>query len=111
MRLALFLMGQETDTFNPSPTTLEDFERFGIYHGQEILEKLRGNGTVGGFIEAVESSEIDIEIVPLTRGWAGCGGRITTESLRYFEDRLRRDLRSAGRARWPRDAPSRRLFR
>jgi microcystin degradation protein MlrC len=97
MRLALFLMGQETDTFNPSPTTLEDFDAFGIYEGNEILDKLHANGTVGGFINAVDASDVAIEIVPLTRGWAGCGGRITIENLRYFEDRLRRGLESAGR--------------
>ena len=96
MRLGLFQMGQETDTFNPSPTTFEDFEGFGIYQGQEILEKLRGNGTVGGFIDVVEAAGRDIEIVPLTRGWAGAGGRITTDALRFFEDRLRKDLESAG---------------
>ena len=89
MRLALFQMGQETDTFNPSPTTFEDFERFGLYEGQEMLDNLRGNGTVGGFINVVEASDADIEIVPLSRGWAGAGGRITTEALRFFEDRLR----------------------
>src|SRR3954452_21790840 len=96
MRLALFQMGQETDTFNPSPTTFEDFERFGLYEGQEMLDNLRGNGTVGGFINAVEASTADIEIVPLSRGWAGAGGRITTDALRFFEDRLRRGLHSAG---------------
>ena len=52
-----------------------------------------------------------IEIVPLTRGWAGCGGRITIEALRYFEDRLRRGLESAGRDRWACDAPAWRLCR
>ena len=35
MRLALFQMGQETDTFNPSPTTMHDFASFGLYEGQE----------------------------------------------------------------------------
>ena len=96
MRLALFQMGQETDTFNPSPTTLEDFERFGIYEGQEILDNLRGNGTVGGFINAIEASGADIEIVPLSRGWAGAGGRITTEALALLRGSPAADLQSAG---------------
>ena len=34
--------------------------------------------------------------MPLSRGWAGAGGRITTEALEFFEDRLRRDLAAAG---------------
>jgi len=96
MRLALFQMGQETDTFNPSPTTMHDFEAFGLYQGQEMLDRQIGNGTVGGFLIAVEQSDKDIEIVPLSRGWAGANGRLDTESREYFEDRLRKDLAAAG---------------
>ena len=96
MRLALFQMGQETDTFNPSPTTMHDFASFGLYEGQDVFDKQRGGGTVGGFLIAVEDSDTDIETVPLSRGWAGAGGRITTDALEYFEDRLRQDLTAAG---------------
>jgi len=96
MRLALFQMGQETDTFNPAPTTMHDFASFGLYEGQDVFDKQRGGGTVGGFLIAVDDSDADIETVPLSRGWAGAGGRITTEALDYFEDRLRRDLAAAG---------------
>jgi len=96
MRLALFQMGQETDTFNPSSTMMHDFEGFGLYEGQELLDKLVGSGTVGGFQVAVKDAAADIEMVPLSRGWAGAGGRITAEALRFFEARLRRDLAAAG---------------
>ena len=70
MRLALFQMGQETDTFNPSPTTMHDFASFGLYEGQEVLDRQVGNGTVGGFLLAVEQSGRDIEIVPAL-AWLG----------------------------------------
>jgi len=96
MRLALFQMGQETDTFNPAPTTMDDFARFGLYEGQDVLDKQRGGGTVGGLLIAVEDSNADIEVVPLSRGWAGASGRITSDALQYFEDRLRRDVAGAG---------------
>ena len=96
MRLALFQMGQETDTFNPSPTTMRDFASFGLYRGQEVFDRQRGNGTVGGFLIAVDAAGRDIETVPLSRGWAGAGGRITTEALEFFEQRLRDDLVGAG---------------
>jgi microcystin degradation protein MlrC len=89
-------MGQETDTFNPSPTTMHAFEGFGLYEGQELLDKLVGSGTVGGFQVAVKDSGVEIEVVPLSRGWAGAGGRITREALEFFEQRLRRDLAAAG---------------
>jgi microcystin degradation protein MlrC len=96
MRLALFQMGQETDTFNPSPTTMHDFESFGLYRGQDVFDRQRGNGTVGGFLIAVDDDGRDIETVPLSRGWAGAGGRITTEALEFFEQLLRDDLSGAG---------------
>ncbi len=96
MRLALFQMAQETDTFNPSPTTMHDFASFGLYRGQEVFDRQRGNGSVGGFLIAVEDSGTAIDLVPLSRGLAGAGGRITTEALRFFEDRLREDLAGAG---------------
>lgn len=96
MRLALFQMGHETNTFNPSPTTLDDFEGFGLYEGQDLLEKLRGSGTVGGFQVAVEKSAFEIEMLPQSRGWAGAGGRITTDVREFFEARLRRGLAAAG---------------
>ncbi len=96
MRLALFQFGQEADTFNPSPTTMDRFEGYGLYEGQEFLDKMVGSGTVGGFQAAVEASGTAIEVVPLSRGWAGAGGRITAEALHFFEDRLRRNLAAAG---------------
>jgi microcystin degradation protein MlrC len=96
MRIALVHISQETDTFNPSPTTLDDFATYGIHSGQELLDKARGSGTIGGYIAAVEGSGLGVETVPIIRGLAGAAGRITTEALRFFEDRLRSGLADAG---------------
>lgn len=95
MRLALFQMGQETDTFNPRPTTMLDFAGFGLYDGQDVLDRQRGGGTVGGHLIAVDAAGSHIETVPLSRGWAGAGGRITADARRYFEDRLREGLQGS----------------
>jgi len=97
MRLALINVGQETNDFNPVPTTLRDFRSFGIYEGAEILERMRGVSQVGGFIDAVEAAGRPIEIVPIVRGWATAGGRIDEESLLFFRDKIRAGLRAAGR--------------
>ena len=43
MRIAIGQLWQETNTLNPLPTTLADFEAFGIYEGAEILETLQRN--------------------------------------------------------------------
>ena len=37
MRIGLIQVTQETSSFNPTLTTLADFESFGIYEGDEIL--------------------------------------------------------------------------
>jgi microcystin degradation protein MlrC len=97
MRLALIQVGQESDTFTPLLTTMRNFEAFGVYEGAQILEKLRGVGTVGGYLSVVEAPGVDVETVPVTRGWAGAGGRITTEARLYFEDRIRKGLKAAGK--------------
>jgi microcystin degradation protein MlrC len=97
MRLALIDIGQETNDFNPVPTTLRDYESFGIFEGAEIFEKLRGLGQVGGYLDAVERSGRQVESVPIIRAWAVAGGRITTEARLFFEDKIRRGLEKAGR--------------
>ena len=44
MRIGLFEISQETDTFNPQFTTLEDFASFGLYDGQAVVDNGRGEG-------------------------------------------------------------------
>jgi microcystin degradation protein MlrC len=97
MRLALIDIGQETNDFNPVPTTLRDYEAFGIFEGSEIFAKLRGMGQVGGYLAAVEQSGRAIESVPIIRAWATAGGRITDEARRFFDARMRDGLKAAGR--------------
>jgi len=97
MRLALIDIGQETNDFNPVPTTLRDYEAFGIFAGSEIFAKLRGMGQVGGYLEAVEQSGRAIETVPIIRAWATAGGRITDEARRFFDAKIRDGLKAAGR--------------
>ena len=97
MRLAVIHVGQETNDFNPLPTTLRDFESFGIYEGAEMFARLRGLGQVGGHLAAVEESGRDIESIPIIRGWASAGGRITTQARRFFEEKIRTGLQAAGR--------------
>ena len=53
MRIAVIHVSQETNDFNPVPTTLRDYEAFGIFEGRDILEKLREQGQIGGHLEAV----------------------------------------------------------
>ena len=97
MRLAVIQVSQETNDFNPVPTTLRDYESFGIYEGREIFEKLATVGQVGGYLAAVEASGLQIQSVPIIRGAATAGGRITTEARLFFEEKIRAGLKAAGR--------------
>ena len=97
MRIALIHIGQETNDFNPVPTTLRDYESFGIVEGAAILDTFRGVGEIGGFLDVIERSGRDIEVVPIVRGWAVAGGRITREAYDFFEQKIRLGLRAAGK--------------
>ena len=97
MRIGLIHVSQETNDFNPVPTTMLDYESFGIVEGPAILQQFRGMGQIGGYIEAVEQSGRSIETVPIIRGWATAGGRISTEAYRFFDAKIRAGLSAAGR--------------
>ena len=95
VRLALAQFGQETDTFNPEPTTLGDFRAFGLYLGDEVVARMRGVSTIGGYLDVVASWP-DVETVPIIRGNTTAGGRITREAFEFFRDSIADGLVHAG---------------
>jgi microcystin degradation protein MlrC len=97
MRLALIHVGQETNDFNPVPTTLRDYQAFGVYEGAEIFRHLGKLGQVGGYYTAVEECGRAIETIPIIRAWAVAGGRIDRESFDFFQRKISDGLRAAGR--------------
>ncbi len=97
MRIALIHIGQETNDFNKLPTTLADFAAFGIYEGDEILERMKGVGQVGGCVDAMADAGMAVEWVPIISAWAMAGGRIDTKSRLFFEERIGTGLRRAGK--------------
>lgn len=96
MRIALIHVGQETNDFNPLPTTLRDYQSFGIYEGDEMLRRFRGLGQIGGYLDAVQKSGRPVETVPIVRGWAVAGGRIDRAAYDFFDRTIRDGLRAAG---------------
>ena len=38
MRIAIASYGQETSSFSPVPTTLETYELYGLFEGEQILD-------------------------------------------------------------------------
>lgn len=97
MRIALIHVSQETNDFNPVPTTLRDFDAFGTLEGTAIVDRMQGIGQVGGYLEAVAASDHDIETIPILRSYACAGGRITREAFEFFADKIQAGLTYAGR--------------
>ena len=96
MRIGLIQVTQETSSFNPTLTTLADFESFGIYEGDEILVRQETAGLVGGYLEGIRQSGADVETVPIIRGAARSGGRLSTEVFEFFDGKVRDGLAAAG---------------
>ena len=96
MRIAIASYGQETSSFSQLPTTLETFELYGLYEGEEILEKCREVGAIGGFMAAADESQLEWTPVPIIHGWAGAHGPLTAETLAHFETAVGDGLKSAG---------------
>lgn len=96
MRIGLIHVGQETNDFNPQPTTLRDYRSFGIVEGDAMMRRFRGLGQIGGYIEAIEQSGRDVQTVPIVRGWAVAGGRIDRACYDFFDRKIRDGLAAAG---------------
>lgn len=80
-RIALIHVMQETDTFNPVPTTLADFEQVALLEGDDVLDRVDGRGPIAGFRSAIAAAGPDVEIVPILRADAQSGGRLTRDTL------------------------------
>lgn len=96
MRIGLIQITQETSSFNPTLTSLVDFESFGIFEGTEIVERLRSAGPVGGYLAGIEQAGVEVETVPIIRGAARSGGRLSLEAFEFFDNKVRDGLGLAG---------------
>ena len=97
MRIALIHISQETNDFNPQPTTLADYEDFGLFEGSRIVENVGRFGQIGGHFAAIAALGCDIETVPIIRAFAVAGGRITDEARAHFIARIDAGIRIAGK--------------
>ena len=95
MRIAIASYGQETSSFRPVPTTLETYELYGLFEGEQILEKCREVGAIGGFMQTVDA-ELEWTPVPIIHGWAGASGPLTAETLHHFAKKIADGLKAAG---------------
>ena len=101
MRIAVASFSHETCTLCPRPTTVEDFERGGVYIGEEVLERVRGIPTyINGFIKAAEKKS-DVELVGVlsaAKSWGGSSGSwLTQECFDKYSLGIEAELKKAGK--------------
>src|SRR5579859_4590658 len=84
MRIAIGQLWQESNTFNPIPTTRADFEHFGIVRGAELIERMADTNELGGFIQSLRRWPERPEIVGLVRLPAWPGGTATAETFDWI---------------------------
>lgn len=95
MRIAIAQWRQETNTFNPCPTTLDHYTRFGLSSNPaEILERYGEVDELGGFVQALRATA-DVEILPLLRAVAWSGGTLTRAAADELLNLLLTPLRAA----------------
>jgi microcystin degradation protein MlrC len=91
-RIGVASVFQETNTFSPRPTDLQDFT---ILVGEEELEALRGTySEVSGAVAELE--RLGAEAVPLLAAWALPSGPVTEATFNHLSDLLDTCLGEAG---------------
>src|SRR5437763_7553410 len=93
MRIAVGQLWQETNTFNPIPTTREDFEQFGLVRGPALVEEMAEANELGGFIQSLRKWPERPEVVGLVRLPAWPGGVATPDAFAWLRDEMVAALR------------------
>jgi microcystin degradation protein MlrC len=96
MRIAVGQLWQETNTFNPIPTTQRDFEEFGVVRGPELIERMADTNELGGFIQSMRRWPSPPEIIGLVRLPAWPGGTATAETFNWLRNEMLAALAGAG---------------
>lgn len=79
-RVGVASIVQETNTFSPRVSTLDDFRAQSLVEGQEAGRRYRGTNTeLGGALARLE--ERGAEGIPLIHAWAMSSGRLAREAL------------------------------
>lgn len=79
-RVAVASIIQETNTFSPIPSTMEDFRAQGLWIGADALANTRSTNTeFAGAVAAIEAA--GAMVVPIVRAWAMSGGELDGASF------------------------------
>ena len=79
-RIGVAGMLHESNTYSEARTGLAEFERDGLFRGEEIIAEFeQGNTEISGYIEGAK--QYGLELYPAVVGWAVPSGRVTDEAL------------------------------
>jgi microcystin degradation protein MlrC len=92
MRVAIGQLWQETNTFNPLPTTRAEFEQFGVLRGDDMLEQMADTNELGGFIQSLRARPERPQIVPLVRLPAWPSGTATHDTFLWLKQEMTQAL-------------------
>lgn len=86
---------QESNSFSPLPTTVETFESYYVYRGDELLTRYGDARTeVPGFLSVL--TDAGAEAVPLIAAYATASGTVTRAALDALVGEMEERLRAAG---------------
>src|SRR6266404_7210375 len=88
MRIAIGQLWQESNTFNPIPTTRADFEHFGIVRGADLAKTMADTNELGGFIQSLRAWPEKPDIVGLVGLPAWPGGMATKDTFTWLRDEI-----------------------
>jgi len=93
-RIAVGLLMQESNSFSPLPTTVETFESYYVYRGDELLTRYGEAGTeVPGFLSVLATA--GAEPVPLLAAYATASGTVTRAAFDTLVGEMEERLRAA----------------
>jgi microcystin degradation protein MlrC len=97
MRIAVGQLWQETNTFNRNPTTLVDFENWGIATGTDVLQKFGETGELGGFVSGTSQWNSPPELVGLARFLCWPFGRVNPAAWKAIQETFLKSFDQAGK--------------
>ena len=96
MRVGIIALQHESNTFLPTPTTLDDFQRGVLASGDAILRHYGcAHHEVGGFIQGLTDAEI--EVVPIFAAGATPSGTIVADAYASLLEQMLGELDRGGR--------------
>lgn len=96
MPIAIGQLWQETNTFNRNPTTLADYQNWGIATGTDVLQKFGETGELAGFISGISEWKTQPELIGLARFVCWPGGRIDRAAWQEIQETFSNRLRLMG---------------